>query len=176
MDVYSDFKRTIYNQKVAKGIIEREETPEAVTYFAEVCDGLTDDAYWFFLSTIWVSYTGFSDLNLWKKLFSSTRRKQKQCIMKPSETKAFEHLPYFITIYRAHRVGEKDWIAYTLNIDTAIRFASERNVNQITEYKVKKRDVLALFLRRGEDEIIILDKGKVEFVRDIELVISEANS
>lgn len=174
--MYAGFKKTIYNQQVAKGIIGREETPEAVKYFDEVCDGLTDDAYWFFLSTIWVSYTGFSDLNLWKRLFSSTRRKRKQCIMKPSELKVFEYLPHLITIYRAHRPGEKDWIAYTLNIDTALRFASERNVNQITEYKVKKRDVLALFLRRGENEIIVLDKSKVEFVRDIEIVNSGATS
>lgn len=169
MDIYSGFKQNYYDSTVGKGILKRDGTPEAIRYFSEVCNGLTDYGYWFFLSTLWVSYTGYSDLNVWKQLFSSTRPKRKQCIMKPSELLAYKRLPHIVTVYRAHRLAETDWIAYTLNIEIAKRFARERDVNQITEYTVKKRDIFALFLRRGEDEILVLDKEKVCLVREIEI-------
>lgn len=166
---------TIYESMVAKGIIQREGTPEAVKYFERMCGPLTDYTYWFFLSTCWVSYTGYSDLSLWKRLFSSGRNKRNQSIMKPSELIAFKRLPYFITIYRAHRLNEDDWIAYTLDPAIAARFACERSVSTIKEYKVRKTDILALFLRRGEKEILVLDKEKVQFVREIEVVGSEVD-
>lgn len=160
---------SFYDSQVAKELLKREETPEAITYFAKVCEKLTDYSYWFLLSTLWVSYTGYSEIELWKKLFGSDRPKRKQSIMKPSELKAFNHLPFQITIYRAHRPNEDDWIAYTLDPMIAARFAKERGVDTFSEYVVKKRDVLALFLRRGEKEIIVLDKSKINFVKEIHL-------
>lgn len=165
-DISKEFKWNPCDAIIAKKLLELEETPEAIKYFAERCNELTDYAYWFFLSTLWVSYSGFSDLELWKKLFSSDRSKRKKSIMKPSELKAFENLPWFVTVYRAHRLGEKDCIAYTLNKDIAFRFAREREVNSIKEYKVKKRDITALFLRREEDEVIILNKENLSFVKE----------
>ncbi|MGG3012270.1 hypothetical protein ABEO98_22650 [Brevibacillus parabrevis] len=145
-DVSPYFKWNLIDQQIGNNLIEYEATPRAVTYFSEVCDRLTDYAYWFFLSTIWVSYSGHSDLQLWRKLFSSDRPKRRKSIMKPSEVKVFETLPYEITAYRAHREGETDWISYTLDWKIAVRFAQERGVNEITEYRLRKKYVLALFL------------------------------
>lgn len=157
---------TYYEQTIARGILEREETPEAITYFAEKSGPLTDHAYWFLLSTLWVSYTGFSDLEQWKTLFGSSRKKRKGSIMKPSEERRFDALPYVITVYRAHRPNETDWIAYTLDEPTVKRFAAERGVTVCSEYQVNKKDVLALFLRRGEHEIIVLDRNKPKFIKE----------
>lgn len=165
-DISPYFRWNPYDAAVGRKLAELDKTPEAIKYFAEKADGLSDYAYWFFLSTCWVSYSGFSDLELWKKLFSSNRSGKKKSIMKPSEVKVFEQLPWFVTIYRAHRPGESDWIAYTLNKDTAFRFARERGVNTIKEYQVKKKDITALFLRRGEDEVIVIDRSKVSFIRE----------
>ena len=172
-DVSPNFRFNYYDSKVAKKLIELEATPQAIEYFSKVCNELTDYSYWFLLSTLWVSYTGFSDLNLWKRLFSSDRPKQKKSIMKPTEVKSYDQLPWFIKAYRVHRPNETDWIAYTLNVHTALRFAKERGVKSISEYKIKKRDVTALFKRRGESEIILLDKEKAEFIREIEIVYTE---
>lgn len=169
-DISPYFRFNYYDAKVSKKLIELEGTPQAIEYFSKVSKFLTDYSYWFLLSTLWVSYTGFSDLNLWKKLFSSDRPKQKKSIMKPSEVKQYDQLPWFIKAYRVHRLNETDWIAYTLDINTALRFAKERGVKSICEYKIKKRDVTALFERRGEDEIILLDKEKAEFIREIEII------
>lgn len=168
-DISSCFKFNYYDQHIAKELLKREGTAEAIKYFSENCKDLSNYAYWFFLSTLWVSYSGNSDINLWKKLFSSDRPQKLKSIMKPSELKEFNYLPYFITIYRAKRPNEKQWIAYTLDIEIAKRFAKERNVNKITKYEVKKRDVLALFLRREEKEILVLDETKPRFIEEIEI-------
>lgn len=172
-DISSCFRFNFYDQNIAKELIKREGTPEAIKYFSQNCDKLTNYGYWFFLSTLWVSYSEKSDIELWKKLFLSNRPQKLKSIMKPSELKEYEHLPYFITIYRAKRQGEKKYIAYTLDLKIAKRFAKERNVSKITKYEVKKKDVLALFLRRGEKEIIVLDESKPQFIEEIEIIESE---
>lgn len=166
-DISTAFKFNKTDQKIMSLIIKYEGSPEAIIEFNNLSEELSDYAYWFLLSTLWVSYTGYSDLNLWKQLFSSKRSNKDISVMKPSELKVLKKLPSKLTLYRVHRPNEIDWIAYTLDIEVAARFALERKVNKITEYKIKKRDVDFLFLRRGESEIIILDKSLVTKVRDL---------
>ena len=168
-DISSNFVFNFYDQEIAKGLIKREETPEAIKYFAANCDGLTDYAYWFFLSTCWVSYSGWYELDKWKSLFSSTRPKREKSIMKPSEVKKLRQLPYDIKCYRAHREGETDWISYTTDINVAVKMALHRGVHEIKEYRIKKNNVLAYFTRRGESELIVLDKTKAIYIKSYEL-------
>lgn len=163
-DVSPLFRWNTYDAMVAKNILNYEGTPEAIKYFSKVCGKLSNYSYWFLLSTLWVSYTGYSDLELWKKLFSSSRGQKKLSIMKPSEVASYNNLPYFVKAYRAHRPNEKDWIAYTLKFDIAIRFALERH-SDISEYLIKKKDITAVFMRRNEHEIIVLDKDSPTFVK-----------
>lgn len=170
-DISKKFCFNGYDASVARVLIALEETPEAIIYFSEVCDKLTDYAYWYFLSTLWVSYTGHSDINLWKKLFSAKRKFKAISIMKPSELEEFNKLNSNIEAYRVHRNGEEDWIAYTLSLDIAKRFAEERNVEAISKYRIKKKDIEALFLRRGEQEIILLDKSKARFIKEIDIYV-----
>ena len=87
--------------------------------------------------------------------------------MKPSELREYNKLNSNIIAYRVHRKGEKDWIAYTLSLDIAKRFAKERDVQTISQYRIKKKDIEALFLRRGEEEIILLDKSKAKFIKEV---------
>lgn len=69
-----------------------ERTPEAVIHFSENCSQLTDYGYWFLLSTLWVSYAGWSELELWKRLFKARRQGRRECLMKPKEME-FYRLP-----------------------------------------------------------------------------------
>jgi hypothetical protein len=169
-DISKDFRWNPTDARIGRELIKLQETPEAIKRFAAVCDDLTDYGYWFYLSTLWVSYTGFSDLNLWRRLFSSDRPRRQTSIMKPSELAAYKRFPYFVTAYRAHRPGETEWLSYTLDKEIACRFAAERGVDSITEYRIKKRDVLALFLRRDEQEILVLDHRKAEKVREYQVI------
>lgn len=137
-------------------LVQLQQTPQAFRYFCAHAHELTDHAYWFYLGTLWVSYSGWSDLKEWRKRFLSGRRLRKTSLMKPSELAVFDKLPKRIKAYRAHRDGETDWISYTLDPMIAARFARERDVSEITEYQLNKRDVLALFLRRDEMELLAL--------------------
>lgn len=161
-DISTDYEWNPIDQRIITALLPFEGTPYAVQYFAKVCKNLTDYSYWFVLGTLWVSYSGRADLYLWKKLFRSDRPKRKTSIMKPSELSVYREIPERIRVYRAHRAGERDWISYTLDKTVAERFAREREVSEIVEYELRKKDVIALFLRREEQEIIMLNPGKAK--------------
>jgi hypothetical protein len=137
-DISNKFKLNEKDSQIATHILQYESTPKAITEFSELSINLTDYAYWFILSTLWVSCSGYADLNLWRRLFRSGRPKRSLCIMKPSELAAFERLPEKFITFRAHRPNETDWISYTLDIEIAKRFASERNT-EVTAYTINKQ-------------------------------------
>ncbi len=152
-------------------LLPLEVTPEAIKFFVRHSWKLTDYGYWFFLSTLWVSYTGWSNLGQWRLLFSSDRPKRHTSIMKPSEVLALAKLPPIVTAFRAHRPGEKDWIAYTISPERAAFFAKTRGVEEVSEYRIPLEDILCLFLRRGEFEVLVLDQSRIEFVRKVKIEI-----
>lgn len=170
-DVPKHFKPNELDSYIITQVLKYEGTPHAIAFFSRVCDKLTDYSYWFMLGLLWVSYSGKSDLSLWKQLFRSDRPRRSTSLMKPSEFEVFKALPDKITVYRAHRPHETDWISYTLSPPEAARFARERGVSEIVEYRIRKKHALALFLRRGEQEIIMLEPHKSERVRTIKVVI-----
>lgn len=160
-NISSDWKgSTRFERRFIQRLIEREGTGRAIVYFSQHCDRLDNYWYWFVLGTLWVNYSGWSDLDLWKRLFSSKRPNRETSLMKPNELIAFRRLPETVRAYRAHRSNECDWIAYTLDPKIAARFAAERGVDRVTEYAIPKAEILALFLRRGEVEILVINKTK----------------
>lgn len=170
-DISPDWRPDKQDARVIRQILEHEATPQAIQVFARHAWKLTDYAYWFTLGTLWVSYTGWSELETWKRLFSSNRLKRETSIMKPSELTVLRQLPDPVTIYRAHRPGETDWIAYTIHPMKAAQFAHRRGVGVVREYQVAKADVLCLFLRRGEMEVLVLDRTKLVMVRELPVVV-----
>lgn len=166
-DISPHFRGSTEAERRALQIILRHEaTPEAIREFTRQRAKLGDYTYWFTLGTLWVSYTGWSDLNLWKRLLSADRPNRAECLMKP-ESRVLLGLPDEFSAYRAHRPHEADWISYSLNPEIAGRFAAQRGARTVTHYRVRRADALALFLRRGEEEILILDRSRPVKVRDI---------
>jgi hypothetical protein len=170
MDVSPMFRPSERDSDIISRVLPLEATPEAITTFAELCDGLSDYAYWYVLGTLWVSYSGWSDLALWRRLLSSGRRCRRLALMKPSELAIFKMMPARIYAYRAHREGETDWISYTLDAEIAGRFAVQRDVNEVVEYRLRREDCIALFLRRGEKEVLMLDPARAERKRTIPII------
>lgn len=169
-DISPAFRPNFEDSVILRGVLQHEATPQAILYFAEHCHRLTDYAYWFGLGTLWVSYTGFSELSLWRRLFSSNRPGRDECLMKPSELKALRSLPYKIRVGRAVRNGETDCLSYTLDPEAAKRFAANRDCKVIDVYEVQRRNVLALFLRRGESEVLVLDRDRLRLVSSVPVV------
>lgn len=166
-DISPRFIPTQEDSRVCMEALRYERTPEAVIYFSENCSQLTDYGYWFLLSTLWVSYTGGSELELWKRLFKARRQGRRECLMKPKEMEFYRLLPQQVLCYRAHRPGEQDWISYTLDLDVALRFTKEREASTLSSYRILRRDLLALFHRRGEYEVLCLDRKKARLVGKI---------
>lgn len=159
-DISPDWKgSTEAERRVIEGILRLKETPFAILDFDKKKRHLGDYWYWFTLSTLWVSYSGWSDLQLWKRLFRSGRPRRNTSIMKPSEWAAYKALPDTITAYRAHRPGETDWISYTLSRSLAERWVEQRG-GYLGIYTLRKKDCLALLLRRGEEEVLMLEPNK----------------
>lgn len=169
-DISPDFRWNRQDAATLKKILPFEATPDAIKAFVRYHWRLSDYCYWFTLSTLWVSYTGWSDLDQWIELFSSNRPNRESSLMKPSELAAFAALPETLTLYRAHRHNEARWISYSIFAWKAAEFADRRGVNEISEYMVQKADALALFLRREEFEMLVLDQSKATFVRKIQVV------
>ena len=80
-------------------------------------------------------------------------------------------LPEVLTLYRAHRHGETDWLSFTLSLERACMFARLRGVNSIHEYRLPKASALCLFLRRDEFEVLTLEKEKAELIRELQIVL-----
>jgi hypothetical protein len=172
-DVSPDYRYDKSDAQTIKKILPHEGTGEAIKLFTHYAPRLSNYGYWFLLGTLWVNYSGRSDLELWKQLFSSKRNNRETSLMKPSELQAYRELPDPLTVYRAHRPGEQDWISYTLSTDTVAMFALQRGIRKVSEHQVSKNDVLCLFLRRGEFEVLVLDKAKARFIQEIPLVTEQ---
>ncbi len=153
---------TPIEKAITRKLLLVQGTPRALFHFSKNSGALSDYWYWFLLSTLWVNYNGMTELATWRRLFASQRPNRLTSIMKPSELAAFKQLPEMVTAYRAHRVGEQDWIAYTLNPARAIEFAHRREVGEVMGYTIPSSALLALFLRRGESEVLCLDRSQVQ--------------
>lgn len=172
-DVSPMFVPNETDRDIIREVLELEGRPEAVRFFDKVALELSDYAYWFVLGTLWVADGRNEDLALWRRLFRSDRRTRQASLMKPSELKPFRALPGRYRAYRAHRAGETDWISYSLSPAVAIRFALERGIDEVKEYDLRRDDTIALFLRRGEREVIVLEKHRATFRRVVPLVFAD---
>lgn len=161
-DISPDWKgSTPRERQILRRITQQEGTPYAIHTFARRCHELSDYWYWFTLSTLWVSYSGFSDLSLWRRLFLAERPGRDTSLMKPSELATFRALPDVVTAYRAHRPGETDWISYTMSADVAASWHRRRG-GEVKRYRIPRPAVLAFFSRRAEAEVLVHDPALAE--------------
>ena len=165
------FRPSEYDSQVAAQLLKHEGTHYGLEYFRATHKGLTSYSYWFLLSTLWISYTGHTDIAVWRELFSSPRKGREEGLMKPDELRAFRKLPDPLMLYRAHRVGEWDWLSYTTDPQVAATFALRKGMDAIYEYTAPRSAAMALFLRRGEEEILLPDLQAVSLVRKIAVIV-----
>lgn len=175
-DISPDFKPNAFDSQFCAKIIKHEGKPSAIRRFAADHYGVSDYMYWFMLGTLWVSYTGWSDLNLWRRLFQADRPNRDTSLMKPSELGAFRQLPDVIPCLRAHRDGETDWMSYTLSMERAVMFARQRNATRVSQYLLPKDKAMCLFLRRGEFEILAMNPSDATRVADVKVVVEAAQT
>lgn len=176
-DISPNFKGITEKEvKIIEKITKSNTPKKTVNHFIKHKEKLSNYAYWFILSTIWVSSNEGASLNRWRCLFESKRQDRLTSIMKPSETEAFNKLENEIFVYRAESPNEEDRIAYTLSLKTALMFANIKKTNSVSEFKVRKQDIHCIFLRRDEDEVIILNPKNAIKQREIKVIMENMTS
>lgn len=142
-------------------VCEFEGTEGALVAFRAVAADLSDFSFWCVLGSLWVAADGPTDFAEWRALFSTRRKNRAPALMKPSELRALGDLPQRVTGYRVRRPG--DWLSLTLDLDFARQLAAEVD-GEVEAYSVPRRDVLALFTRRGEAEVVVLDRSRARLL------------
>jgi hypothetical protein len=159
-DISPNFKGpSVSGDRICRAILRYEGTAQALNEFMHYQDDMDDHMFWFLLGTLWVSYSGRTDIYSWRRLFASKRPLRSTSLMKPSELLAFNALAGAFVVYRAARHGELDWMSCTTDLRSAERMLSNRPNGKIIEMVMQKCDCMAYFLRRGEFEVLVPDQG-----------------
>lgn len=91
----------------------------------------------------------------------------KRALMYDDEYEVYKNLPESFTIYRGVTPGRNpDGMSWTREYDKAEWFANRFGEGYILEEIANKKDVLAFFSRRSEEEVVIEAK-KVENKKEI---------
>ena len=103
-------------------------------------------------------------VSLSARWFKST---DKQALMHDDEYEIYESLPETFTVYRGVTPGRNpDGMSWTREYDKAEWFSNRFGEGYVLEGVANKKDVLAFFSRRGEEEVVIEAK-KVESKRKL---------
>jgi hypothetical protein len=150
--------------KAAKAAIEDvKHTPTGrlqymmVTYAPECGydSELSRDEWPFLLREFWIGCEGFHKC-IWDLRGSLPQHGPVRTLMTSRERAAYDALPETVVIYRGQDARWEPGICWSLDRETANRFAvrfRDRNPVVLTA-KVTKRDILAVKLNRGEQEVI----------------------
>lgn len=135
------------------------ERPHRFDALAIVSALMRDVDYWSVLGSVWVDSE-----NLWQygdclsRLFNCGRPGKVRALMTEEEQAFFRKLPKELTIFRGHQGVNRRGMAWSLNYSKAVwfanRFAEPGRRGGVIRATVSKSDVHAVFLRRGEFEIV----------------------
>ena len=117
---------------------------------------LSNPHYWEILRTVWVAAGRTDNANEFLPFFRSSRP-CKGWFMTPEDSQTLEAMDWPITVYRAYDEEPDPGISWTTDKEWCEDYArvAGRKIKQRT---VERSQVFAYISRRGESEIIILDR------------------
>jgi hypothetical protein len=137
-------------------IIYLHERPYRLQAFIQIAPQLSDTKYWSILSGIWTDTENqWQNLEQWKELLSANRS-SRHYLMDESEVQLLNSLPEFVKIYRGCVKGlNENGLSWTLDKAKAKFFANRFSKEGIIlEREIPKSEIIAVFLGRGESEVI----------------------
>jgi hypothetical protein len=137
------------------------QRPYRLEAFCEIQERLADKTYWSLLGEMWIDTEAPGRLRgRWLTLLRS-QRPHRERMMDPTERRALRAMPAELHIFRGYdRPLAKRGISWTLSQEKATWFASRfksctNDRRQVVKGTCKKRDVIAYFQGRNEEEILI---------------------
>jgi hypothetical protein len=144
--------------------------------FQEIAPKLSDGAYWGFLGALFLALDNEVDNETWRLLFAANRRERRSGLMRKQELHMLKLMPAIVNCYRAHTAGETDWLLAEPNtMDVLSRNYGRTDLTHIGEYTLKRKDVAAIFTRRGRIEILCLDVSKFSYIGSIPVNLGQAD-
>ena len=158
-------KRRLLAEAEAKGdwhsYVFLHERPYRADALAEIADRIDDPTYyWDLLSCVWIDSENIREMHdLWDVLLADPRPHRDE-MMHDDELEALRELPDEFVVYQGHTNTRRDGWSWTTNVDTAEWFARrfanlEHDKPCVTTGTVRRSDVTAYFLRRGEYEVLV---------------------
>lgn len=136
------------------------ERPYRIAAFTQIAEELTPEEYWPLLGDIWTDTE-----NQWQyidelKDLLTYDLPSRDLIMEEDERASLAAMPDEIKIYRGYQVGKNEsGLSWTTDRSRAQWFAGRLALDDdepaVMEAVVNKKDVIAFFSRRGENEIVL---------------------
>ena len=136
------------------------ERPYRLNQFLSQAIFLSDAGFWKTLKEVWVdTENAWQNIETWSALFNSTRGSREN-LMDAQELEVFNLLEDEVEVYRGCKAGlNENGISWTLDLSKAVWFSKrlhqEGEGTIVLNKIVKKSEILALFLGRGEQEVIL---------------------
>jgi hypothetical protein len=161
-------KNTLLQSADLVGYLNRFGGHERQGVFFRIHSRLSDDQYWKTLRDVWsLEEVTFPHKRNWIRLFRS-ERPARELLMTSDECDRLATLPEKVCVFRGiGNCRHKNGLSWTLSVETARFFANYACGGRrscfgfsgllpvLVSGWCRKRDVLALFLDRKEDEIVI---------------------
>ena len=141
--------------------------PYALSFLKEIEDYISKEDLSALLRSIWMRIEFVSDNPVYTKdqFVRLFRKCDPQTLMEPDEYEAYQSFPDTLEIYRGVRKDSKkvEGMSWTTNKSVAYwfadRFAGKASSGDVYKAVINKRDVLAYFTGRTEDEVVVDTKG-----------------
>lgn len=162
----NEYLNTAYEAKKARllelmeacdwvGIVFTHERPHRAEALNNVMVSMEEPDMWSLVAKVWTdSENIWQNLDLWVNVWSQGGC---QMAMTDQELAVYHSLPKVVEVHRGYIPGENDdGLSWTLDLKTAKWFANRFGRGKVITKLVNKRDILAYFSGRGEQEVIIL--------------------
>lgn len=130
--------------------------------FDELCHRMSDAEYWRLAGAVYVDQDDRSPHEeTWLARFRENRT-HRELLMEAQEWQDLAALPDKVVIYRA---GERWGLSWTTYLEKAEWYANRFGLElPVWRSSVRKQNIFAYFTRRGESEVVLLERSHLEEV------------
>jgi hypothetical protein len=153
--------RAIENQQYSTYVYLHEK-PYRINAFDSIENLLTDSEYWSLLADVCIGTENmWQEKYLFRELLTADRS-DRHLMMDSDEYEQYQKLGETLTVYRGCIAGQnEDGFSWTLDPSRA-KWFSERLARDgdepiVLERTINRSEAIALFTRRGESEILLID-------------------
>jgi hypothetical protein len=117
----------------------------------------TWEGFWSLVADVWTdSENIWQNHDSWQKIWQGFQQEDRAALLDADNLAAYHALPEFVTVYRGYNQDNARGWSWTTDHEQASWFARrwQKGRPKVATGTITKRDVIAVFLDRGENEIV----------------------